>query len=395
MLLLQISVILPQEIPRIIKVYLHDAATLPCNQTCSDQVTWIGYRSHVTWFGYPKADDILAQCDQTSCQSKEGFHMSHDQYLKGDLSLTITDVDYTKTAWYTCECDRVRICDMSLHLEPLSLAIPVNKGQSLTMDMPVLKPVEVFFTSIGDASSNRVRLYIIGRPTIYDIGNEYKNRMSFSFSLQLRQLKESDSGVYTIQNAQNDEILARVNVNASSVQPGETMTLQLPLPLIMFVSFNKSDEISNSVRICTISWFYTKCISEYERTVLLSLSLQLKDLKESDSGIYTIRDIWNDDVIATYTVTVNGVSRVSQSVEVKLNENTTLTCNKMCSGLVIWTVFHKPGDILAQCNQTSCQSKEGFHMSHDQYLKGNLSLTITGVDYTKRAVSVMVLTSVM
>ncbi|KAK1784482.1 hypothetical protein P4O66_000758, partial [Electrophorus voltai] len=55
--------------------------------------------------------------NQTSCQSEEGFHMSHDQYLKGDLSLTITDADYTKRSLYTCTCSGKDICDVSLQIE--------------------------------------------------------------------------------------------------------------------------------------------------------------------------------------------------------------------------------------------------------------------------------------
>ncbi|XP_076855040.1 uncharacterized protein LOC143509982 [Brachyhypopomus gauderio] len=270
-----------------VKVNLHDAATLPCSQTCSGLVTWTVFH---------KSRDILAQCDQTSCQSQERFHMSHDQYLKGDLSLTITDVDYTKRGWYTCECDTVEICDVSIRIASVNVHTHVHPGKSLSMDVPVSEPVEVILNRTGDTK-----------------------------------------------------------------------------PI--------------TVRLCEIRGREIQCFPEYEKRVLFRSSLQLKEMMESDSGVYTIWDTKNDEVIATYAVTVGAQPEVSLNPAVKVNrhEDATLSCSQTCSGLVTWTVFHNPYDILAQCDQTSCQSKEGFHMSHDQYLKGDFSLTITDVDFTKRA----------
>ncbi|XP_076854633.1 uncharacterized protein LOC143509676 [Brachyhypopomus gauderio] len=269
-----------------VEVNLHDAATLPCSQTCSGLVTW-------TVIHNPR--DILVQCDQTYCQSQEGFHMSHDQYLKGDLSLTIIDVDYTKRAWYTCKCNGVEICDVSVQIKTVNVHTHVYLRESLSMDVPISEPVEVILNRTGDTK-----------------------------------------------------------------------------PI--------------TVRLCEIRGRKIQCFPEYEKRVLFRSSLQLKEMKESDSGVYTIRDTRNDVVIGTYIVAVGVLPQeiLNPTLRVKINDNATLPCNRTCSGLVTWTVYRKP-DILAQCNQTLCQSKEGFHMSHDQYLKGDLSLTITDVDYTKRA----------
>ncbi|XP_035382109.1 uncharacterized protein LOC113588761 isoform X2 [Electrophorus electricus] len=222
--------------------------------------------------------------------------MSHDQYLKGDLSLTINDVDYTKRTRYTCDCGGEHICDVSIQIETVNVHKHIHLGQSVSMDVNVTEPVEMILNRTHDTKPNLVRL-------------------------------------------------------------------------------------------CAVDGREIQCVPEYEKRVSYRFSLQLEDLKESDSGVYTIWDTRNEEVIATYRVIVGVPPQALQNpvTTVKLNENTTLPCNQTCSGLVTWTVFHKPDDILAQCNQTSCQSKEGFHMSHDQYLKENLSLTITDVDYTKRA----------
>ncbi|XP_035382122.1 uncharacterized protein LOC113568030 [Electrophorus electricus] len=189
-----------------IKVNPHDAATLPCNQVCSGLVTWTMHH---------KPGDILAQCYQTSCQSKEGFYMSHDQYLKGDLSLTITDVEFNKRAWYTCSCNSETICDWTLQVHAFSKKIHVLAGESLSMDVPISEPVELNKTD--DTKPNTVRLCEIRGHEIQCVP-EYEKRVSFSSSLQLKDLKESDSGVYTIRDTRNDEVIATYTITTTTVE---------------------------------------------------------------------------------------------------------------------------------------------------------------------------------
>ncbi|KAL7839586.1 hypothetical protein SRHO_G00262440 [Serrasalmus rhombeus] len=94
------------------KVKLHDSAALPCSGRCSGLVKWTEFS---------KPSDALAECDQTSCGSKEGYQMIHDQYLKGNLSLIITDTDFTKRVLYTCDCDGEDLCDVKLQIEVLDV----------------------------------------------------------------------------------------------------------------------------------------------------------------------------------------------------------------------------------------------------------------------------------
>ncbi|KAK1784511.1 hypothetical protein P4O66_023125 [Electrophorus voltai] len=76
--------------------------------------------------------------------------MSHDQYLKGDLSLTITDADYTKRTWYTCACNGKDICDVSLQIEVGTVGSFVQQGLVGGMfasqpSSPYLGGVSMFF----------------------------------------------------------------------------------------------------------------------------------------------------------------------------------------------------------------------------------------------------------
>ncbi|XP_036420409.1 uncharacterized protein LOC118803960 isoform X3 [Colossoma macropomum] len=105
--------------PSTVKVKLNEPATLPCSKRCSGLVRWTEFS---------KPTDVLAECDQTSCRSvKEGYQMIRDQYLKGDLSLIITDADSTKRGWYTCDCGGKDLCDVHLHVKVSESAVSTVK----------------------------------------------------------------------------------------------------------------------------------------------------------------------------------------------------------------------------------------------------------------------------
>ncbi|XP_076854638.1 uncharacterized protein LOC143509682 isoform X3 [Brachyhypopomus gauderio] len=216
-LLMISNVFSPVSPVRPVKVNIHDAATLPCSQTCSGLVTWTV--SH-------KPRDILAQCDQTFCQSKEGFHMSHDQYLKGDLSLTITDIDHNKRSWYICTCNGETLCDWNLQVH---------------------EPVEVVFNKTDHDRPITIRLCEI-RGREIQCESEYEKRVMFRCSLQLKEMKESDSGVYTIWDTKNDwyEVIATYKVTVGGRQdrpdtkekePEEAhmWALAVVLPLVLLI----------------------------------------------------------------------------------------------------------------------------------------------------------------
>ncbi|KAF5888853.1 CAP-Gly domain-containing linker protein 1-like isoform X1 [Clarias magur] len=79
---------------------LHQSVILPCEAQCSP--------GKAKWSLDSKRDVVFAHCNQTSCTSvQQGYEMSHDQYKRGDLSLTITNPDYSMRKTYTCECERI------------------------------------------------------------------------------------------------------------------------------------------------------------------------------------------------------------------------------------------------------------------------------------------------
>ncbi|KAI4896111.1 hypothetical protein NFI96_000329 [Prochilodus magdalenae] len=189
-------------------VKLHEAATLPCYQKCSGVVTWTTP---------DKEQDILAQCDQTSCQSKDGFLVSHDEYLKGNLSLTIITADFSKKSWYTCKCNGKGVCDVSLRLEPFSYPVHVQAGESLSLDLPIPDDVEVSVQK-SDGSNTFSLCRIEGHKAKCE--SVYENRVSVSSSLRLKEVKNDDGGTYIIRDIKNDEVIGMYTVTVNGSKSG-------------------------------------------------------------------------------------------------------------------------------------------------------------------------------
>ncbi|KAL7839002.1 hypothetical protein SRHO_G00256600 [Serrasalmus rhombeus] len=179
-----------------VKVKLNETATLPCSERCSGLVRW-------TVFHKPR--DALAECDQTSCRSvKEGYQMIYDQYLKGDLSLTITDTDFSKRTSYTCDCDGKDLCDVALKIETVNTLVQIRAGESLVLNLDISDPLEVIYNSRGTSGTFSRQICTVDGQSL-ECKPEYKDRMSLTSDLELREMKPSDSGVYTIRDIKTKE----------------------------------------------------------------------------------------------------------------------------------------------------------------------------------------------
>ncbi|XP_017543997.2 uncharacterized protein LOC108415470 [Pygocentrus nattereri] len=181
-----------------VKVNLHDSATLPCSERCSGLVRWTVFH---------KRSDTLAECDQTSCRSvEEGYQMIHDQYLKGDLSLIITDADFSKRGWYTCDCASKDVCDVQIQIKPLKTPIQIKPSESLVLDLHIPDPVEVIYSTTDATGPSSGQICTVdGRSTQCE--PEYTQRASLTSALELRGATSSDSGVYTVMDKRNEEVI--------------------------------------------------------------------------------------------------------------------------------------------------------------------------------------------
>ncbi|XP_060739718.1 uncharacterized protein LOC132855024 [Tachysurus vachellii] len=177
---------------------LHQSATLSCNYKCPGVVTWAMFHN---------PGNKLAQCNKTKCWSEKGYELSHDQYLKGKILLTITAVDYSNRALYTCVCDGVDACDVRLIIETLTSLVQLNPGEALVMDLPIPEPVEVMYKARDSADLYGAQICTVTQRSL-QCQPEYTHRASLSYpNITLRDVNMTDSGTYSIRDRKNEEVI--------------------------------------------------------------------------------------------------------------------------------------------------------------------------------------------
>ncbi|MCJ8746559.1 hypothetical protein PDJAM_G00143350 [Pangasius djambal] len=186
-----VSVKEPLDDPVIVKH--HGAVTLPCTRNCTGLVKW----TH--------RDDVVAWCNQTSkpCYSKEGYEMSHEQYLKGDFALTITADDYSMRGWYECKCSDKGIINQRVIIETENSSVQLKPGEDLLMDLPATEPVEVIY--------NGSVIWSNGPTNKQLCKGDYTHRLLHI--LKLEKVNVTDSGVYTIRDMNSKEAFLIYNVS--------------------------------------------------------------------------------------------------------------------------------------------------------------------------------------
>ncbi|KAG7330695.1 hypothetical protein KOW79_006917 [Hemibagrus wyckioides] len=199
-----------------VKVKINQAATLQCEQRCSGEATWSLSNNQ---------SNVLAQCDQTSCWSAEGFKVSHDQYLKGDLTLTITAADYSKRNMYTCHCDGSYINDVRLIIETFISPVEMKPGEDLQLDLHVSDQVEVIYKGENSAHSH-VQICRVDGGSLH-CTDEYTPRTSLTNTLlTLRGVKSTDEGVYTVRDTEINENLHIYSVSVEEEESGDKKQTQ-------------------------------------------------------------------------------------------------------------------------------------------------------------------------
>ncbi|XP_053089009.1 uncharacterized protein LOC113525281 [Pangasianodon hypophthalmus] len=131
--------------------------------------------------------------------------MSHDQYLKGDLTLTITAADYSKRGLYTCVCDGRDIKDVRLSIETVTSSVQITTGEDLQLDLHISERVEVIYK--GEDSADSEQICTVDRSSLRCTA-EYTPRTSLTNTvLTLRGVKPLDRGIYIVHDTENNEDL--------------------------------------------------------------------------------------------------------------------------------------------------------------------------------------------
>ncbi|KAF5885169.1 uncharacterized protein DAT39_022757, partial [Clarias magur] len=182
---------------------LHETSSLPCPQSCSGLITWTMFE---------RQDDVLVRCTRDSCWSAAGFSLNHDEFLRGDSTLTVLRADYSLRGLYRAECDSETLCQVVFTLNPLETSRVITPGEDIDVHLPLTDLVDVRFTpSDADQPSNQ-QICTVDNQKIHCIP-DYKERASRLNTVQIKDGRGSDSGIYTVWDLVNDEILTTVQVH--------------------------------------------------------------------------------------------------------------------------------------------------------------------------------------
>ncbi|MCJ8740617.1 hypothetical protein PDJAM_G00060990 [Pangasius djambal] len=141
--------------------------------------------------------------------------MSHDQYLEGDLTLTITAADYSMRGLYICECDGRDINDVRLSIETMISSVQLNPGEDLKLDLHVSERVEVIYKGGDSADPHGEQICTVDRRSLRCTA-EYTPRTSLTNTvLTLRGVKLADGGVYIVRDMENNEYLHTYTVTVT------------------------------------------------------------------------------------------------------------------------------------------------------------------------------------
>ncbi|XP_047670274.1 uncharacterized protein LOC113636558 [Tachysurus fulvidraco] len=209
-----------------VEVEFNQAAALPCERNCSHQVTWTPFYNRTY---------IVAQCDQTSCWSAEGFNISHDQYLKGDLTLTIPVADYSKRNIYTCQCDGKDVNDVRLSIKSIRSPVQMNPGEDLQLNLHISDQVEVTIEHRNSTDPRGVQICSVYKSSL-DCTAEYTQRTSLTNTLlTLRGVKWTDDGVYIIRDTEYNENLHIYSVTVRDQNKDQECALPVWAIVLMVV----------------------------------------------------------------------------------------------------------------------------------------------------------------
>ncbi|XP_046707936.1 uncharacterized protein LOC124387572 [Silurus meridionalis] len=220
-----ISIPVPGSADNTVLVKLNQPAVLPCVRRCSGEAKWSLFSNK----------DVVARCDQTSCNSSDGYKMSHDQYLKGDLTLTITAADYSKRNIYMCVCDGDDIDDFRLRIKIITSSLEIKTGEDLQLELHVSDRVEVTYRSKDSVDGEQICSVERRSLTCTD---KYTPRTSLTNTLlTLRGINVADGGDYSVQDSVNKEDLhiysVSVRGHSSGVMRASTVWMIVLLLLLV------------------------------------------------------------------------------------------------------------------------------------------------------------------
>ncbi|KAF4088602.1 hypothetical protein AMELA_G00056700 [Ameiurus melas] len=231
LLIILMFITISESAPHNVRVTISEAADLPCAWNCSALAKWSLINN---W------DNVMAECDQTSCRSvKEGFKVSHELFLKGDLTLTITAADYISES--APSNVRVKVNE-SAHLSCKYECSDLAKWSLITNRRDVVARCDrTSCRSVKEGFKMPHDLYLKGDLTL--TAADYSKRNVYTCWCGYRGINDVRLGIKTSSSS--------VHIN-----PGEDLLMDLHVPELVKVIF-ESEEIYR------VDQSSLHCIEEY------------------------------------------------------------------------------------------------------------------------------------
>ncbi|XP_069054835.1 uncharacterized protein [Lepisosteus oculatus] len=289
--------------PVSVSVRFGGSVSLPC-----DGSAYRGTSEDHLFFLWQTEDRRVCEYNNGKVYTGPGFEnraeVSRETIRRGNFSLTLHHASFSDEDIYKCsyehERDRLKFLG-SVHLiiTAHSEVLTLLSGDSLTLPLHTAAPVEVLFDPAGSAQSPRVLLSSAGLP-----GPGYEQRVWVQDgSLTLRSLTPADQGSYTVRDLQGNTIsTAIVTVEARrdnvTLQAGASLSVPLFTGDPVEVLFDPAGG-GNWTSVCSVQSSTASCVPQYrDRVSVDNQELRLQELRASDQGSYTVRDLQGNTISA-------------------------------------------------------------------------------------------------
>ncbi|XP_069054837.1 uncharacterized protein [Lepisosteus oculatus] len=294
--------------PVSVSVRFGDSVSLPC-----DGSAYRGTPEDRIYLRWKTPQLLVYELSRGHLYTGPGFEnraeVSREKIREGNFSLTLHHPSFSDEDVYECafkkEINNLMILgSIRLNVTARSEVLTLLSGDSLTLPLHTAEPVEVMFDPGGSAQSPAVLLSSAGLP-----GPGYEQRVWVrDGSLTLRSLTPADQGSYTVRDLQGNTIstaIVTVEARRDNVTLKTGASLSVPLftgePVeVLFDPVGSGDWTS----VCSVQNSTASCVPQYrDRVSVDNQELRLQELRASDQGSYTVRDL-QGNTISTAIVTV-------------------------------------------------------------------------------------------
>ncbi|XP_069054659.1 CD276 antigen-like isoform X1 [Lepisosteus oculatus] len=240
--------------------------------------------------------------------------VSRDGLPRGDFSLSLHRARLSDEDTYECfregeDGSRTFLGDVRLTVVARRDTVTLQAGASLSVPLLTGEPVEVLFDPAGSGGRETITILTLEGDWV-SFEPRYHTRVLVKHKVMtLYGLTPADQGTYTVLQLDTRRALSTVQLTVHACS--RRLTLQagasLSVPLItgepVEVLFDPAGS-GDWTSVCSVQSSTASCVPQYrDRVSVDNQELRLQELRASDQGSYTVRDL-QGNTISTAIVTV-------------------------------------------------------------------------------------------